>query len=121
MQAIAREIGLPGNGFVWPVAGEPRTFHLRFLTPQQEGSSSSRTSSACAHALFSAVSSGEAPALLTFRIRLAQLTVERQDGFLWLTLPLPSLRDYPGALRDIAAVLHLSSDRWCQTFMGWRP
>jgi predicted PhzF superfamily epimerase YddE/YHI9 len=121
VQAIAREIGLPGNGFVWPVAGEPRTFHLRFLTPQQEGSSSSRTSSACAHALFSAVSSGEAPALLTFRIRLAQLTVERQDGFLWLTLPLPSLRDYPGALRDIAAVLHLSSDRWCQTFMGWRP
>jgi PhzF family phenazine biosynthesis protein len=30
MQAIAREIGLPGNGFVWPVPGEPDTFHLRF-------------------------------------------------------------------------------------------
>jgi trans-2,3-dihydro-3-hydroxyanthranilate isomerase len=108
MQAIAREIGLPGNGFLWPVAGEARTFHLRFFTPRQEVSLSGHTSLACAHALFSSMSSGEAPALLTFRTRSAQLTVERQDGFLWLTLPLPSLRDYPGALRDLAAALHLS-------------
>lgn len=108
MQAIAREIGLPGNGFVWPVAGEPRTVHVRFFTPQQEVRLSGHTSLACAHALFSSVPSGETPALLTFRTRLAQLTVERQGELLWLMLPLPSLRDYPGALRDIAAVLHLS-------------
>ena len=108
MQAIAREIGLPGNGFVWPAAGEPRTFHLRLFTPQREVSLSGHTSLACAHALFSSMSSGEGAAPLTFRTRSAQLTVERQGGLLWLMLPLPSLRDYPGARRDIAAVLGLS-------------
>jgi trans-2,3-dihydro-3-hydroxyanthranilate isomerase len=110
MQAVAREIGLPGNGFVWPVAGEPDTFHLRFFTPQQEVSLSGRTSLACAHALLSSRSSGEAPAFLTFRTRSAQLTVERQAGWLWLTVPVPRLRDSPGARRDLAAVLHLSME-----------
>jgi len=58
MQVIAREIGLPGNGFVWPVPGELDTFHIRFFTPQREVSLSGHTSLACAHALGSTASAG---------------------------------------------------------------
>jgi hypothetical protein len=33
--------------------------------------------------------------------------VQRQDTHLWLTLPLPRLRSYAGAVRDLATVLQL--------------
>jgi trans-2,3-dihydro-3-hydroxyanthranilate isomerase len=107
MQAIAREIGLPGNGFVWPVPDEPDTFHIRFFTPQREVSLSGHTALACAHALVSAAPVGVARATLTFWTRSARLRVEYQEA-LWLTLPLPRLQDYPGSLQDIAAGLNLS-------------
>jgi trans-2,3-dihydro-3-hydroxyanthranilate isomerase len=108
MQMIAREIGLPGNGFVWPSQGERQAFHTRFFTPQQEVSLSGHTSLACAHAILSTGSSGGLPATVTLRTRTAVLTVQRQDTHLWLTLPLPSLRSYAGAVRDIATVLRLT-------------
>jgi trans-2,3-dihydro-3-hydroxyanthranilate isomerase len=108
MQTIAREIGLPGNGFVWPAAGEGQAFHSRFFTPQQEVSLSGHTSLACAHAILSTMSSEELPATVTLRTRTAVLTVQRQATRLWLTLPLPSLRSYAGAVRDLATVLRLT-------------
>jgi predicted PhzF superfamily epimerase YddE/YHI9 len=108
MQRIAREIGLPGNGFVWPAPGERHAFHIRFFTPQQEVSLSGHTSLACAHAILSTGTSGVLPATVTLRTRTALLTVQRQDTRLWLTLPLPSLRSYAGAVRDLATVLHLT-------------
>jgi trans-2,3-dihydro-3-hydroxyanthranilate isomerase len=108
MQRIAREIGLPGNGFVWPAPGEKHAFHLRFFTPQQEVSLSGHTSLACAHAIWSTGSSEVLPAPVTLRTRTALLTVQRQDTRLWLTLPLPRLRSYAGAARDLATVLYLT-------------
>jgi len=94
MQMIAREIGLPGNGFVWPAPGKRQAFHIRFFTPQQEVSLSGHTSLACAHAILSTMSPGVLPAAVTLRTRTALLTVQWQDRRLWLTLPLPSLRSY---------------------------
>jgi trans-2,3-dihydro-3-hydroxyanthranilate isomerase len=108
MQAIAREIGLPGNGFVWPVPGEPDTFHIRFFTPQQEVSLSGHTSLACAHALVCAAPAGVSRSTLTFWTRSARLIVEQQEAYLWLTLPLPRLQDYPGSPHDVVAGLNLS-------------
>jgi trans-2,3-dihydro-3-hydroxyanthranilate isomerase len=108
MRMIAREIGLPGNGFVWPAPGERQAFHSRFFTPQQEVSLSGHTSLACAHAILSTGSSAGLPATVTLRTRTARLTVQRQDARLWLTLPLPSLRSYAGAVRDLATVLQLT-------------
>jgi PhzF family phenazine biosynthesis protein len=108
MQTIAREIGLPGNGFVWPAPGERQAFHSRFFTPQQEVSLSGHTSLACAHAIWLTGTSGVLPTTVTLRTRSALLTVQRQDMRLWLTLPLPRLRNYAGAVRDLATVLHLT-------------
>jgi trans-2,3-dihydro-3-hydroxyanthranilate isomerase len=108
MQMIAREIGLPGNGFVWPAPGEKHAFHIRFFTPQQEVSLSRHTSLACAHAIWSTRSSEVLPAPITLRTRTALLTVQRQDTRLWLILPLPRLLSYAGAVRDLATVLHLT-------------
>jgi trans-2,3-dihydro-3-hydroxyanthranilate isomerase len=108
MQMIAREIGLPGNGFVWPAPGERHAFHIRFFTPQQEVSLSGHTSLACAHAILSTGSSGMLPATVTLRTRTALLTVRRQDTRLWLTLPLPGLRSYAGEVGDLATVLELT-------------
>jgi PhzF family phenazine biosynthesis protein len=108
MQMIAREIGLPGNGFVWSAPGERHAFHVRFFTPQQEVSLSGHTSLACAHAILSTVASGGLPATVTLSTRTAVLTVQRQDTRLWLTLPLPSLRSYAGVVGDIATALQLT-------------
>jgi PhzF family phenazine biosynthesis protein len=107
MHIIAREIGLPGNGFVWPAPEERQAFHIRFFTPQQEVSLSGHTSLACAHAILSTGSSAGLPATVTLRTRTARLTVQRQARRLWLTLPLPSLRSYAGAVHDLASVLQL--------------
>jgi trans-2,3-dihydro-3-hydroxyanthranilate isomerase len=48
------------------------------------------------------------PAPIALRTRTALLTVQRQDTRLWLILPLPRLRSYAGAVRDLATVLHLT-------------
>src|SRR5215475_9859854 len=108
MQMIACELGLPGHGFVWPIPGKRHAFKIRFFTPQQEVSLSGHTSLACAHAILSTGSPGVLPATVTLRTRTARLGVQKQDKRLWLTLPLPNLRNYAGAVRDLATVLQLT-------------
>jgi PhzF family phenazine biosynthesis protein len=110
MLALAREVGLPGNGFLWPAQEGAPSFHIRFFTPQREVSLSGHTTLACAHVLFSITAlPTPSPRTLTFRTRSAFLTVEQRDSRLWLTMPLPTLRSYSGAVDEVAAVCNLAA------------
>lgn len=108
-QSVAGEMGLPGNGFLWPTQEGESAFHARFHTPQQEVSLSGHTALACAHAIFSTSPPEALRHPITLRTASAQLTVKSEDSLLWLTIPLPHLRPYSSDLSSVATGLNLSA------------
>ncbi len=114
-QMIARELGLPGTGFLWSDpdrsdAEEPNTFRVRFFTPEREVSLSGHTALASAHAFFSFLGEDLPLDALRVRTRSETLTVERDGAWLWLTLPPPALAPYGGAPREVCQALGLGED-----------
>ncbi len=114
-QMIARELGLPGTGFLWSDpdwsdAEEPNTFRVRFFTPTREVGLSGHTTLASAHAFFSTLGEDLPLDALRFRTRSETLTVEREGAWRWLTLPPPALAPYGGALREVCQALGLGED-----------
>ena len=107
MLLLAREIGLPGNGFIWPADTRPGEFHARFFTPVREVSLSGHTALACSHVILAELEAGASLSSVTLLTRTSRLTVVREEGKLWLTMPLPTLRDFPRSRGEAAEVLDL--------------
>ena len=102
----AERVALPGNGFLWPAG--PTAFHARFHTPGKEVGLSGHTALASAHAALTGPLAGASR--VTLRSRTDELTIAREDGALWLTLPRPQLTHFDAPLTLISKALGMSPD-----------
>ena len=112
MQALARELGVAGTGFVSP-SGTPGVDHrLRVFTPACEVTYSGHTTLAVTHALAEA---GRVPGdRLVFETAggLLAVTLERRDDGtrIWLEPALPRCRAFDGPLEALLDTLGLASN-----------
>ena len=102
-RAWSERVRKPGNGFLWPAAGN--SWNARFHTPGREVGISGHTALACGHA---AMLPGATK--VTLRSRTETLEIAREDGALWLTLPRPKLAPFDAPLARIAHALGIEAD-----------
>src|SRR5689334_6873974 len=102
-RAWAERVRKPGNGFLWPAAGN--AWNARFHTPGREVGLSGHTALASGHAV---MIPGASKA--TLRSRTDTLEIARMDKALWLTLPRPKLEPFDAPLARIAHALGVEAD-----------
>ena len=102
-RAWSERVRKPGNGFLWPAAGN--SWNARFHTPGREVGISGHTALASGHA---AMLPGATR--ITLRSRTDALELAREDGALWLTLPRPKLDPFDAPLARIARALGHEAD-----------
>ncbi len=104
MRSLAREFGMPGNGFVWPAEEDRNSYRIRYFTSTREIQLSGHTTLACAQVLLGR--GGDSIEFLTPR---ASVGVERVSNRLWLELPSVELSDSHLDRFRLASALGLSS------------
>jgi len=109
MQAMARELGRAGTGFVRPTRRPGADLGLRYFTPAREVTYSGHTTLATVHGLLEAGRVAGPRVVFDTAAGLLPVSVERADDgvLIWLEPPLPACAPFDGALEPLLAAAGL--------------